>query len=229
MRDALARVDRDIVYALCQYGYGEVWKWGAEAGGHLWRSSGDLLDQWANLESVGFRQAGRERWTRPGEWNDTDMLVVGTLGWGPNLRPTRLTPNEQMLHHRSVGCCRPRRCSSVPTCRSSISSRSRCSPIHEVIDVDQDPLGRAAGRIWADARREIWARPLADGTMAVGLFNRGLAASITVTLVGPTSACAGRSRCATCGNARISAASQDSMTATVPRHGVVFVKIGKPR
>ena len=98
MRDALARVDRDIVYSLCQYGYGNVWEWGEQAGGHLWRSSGDLLDQWSNLESVGFRQSGRERWSGPGHWNDTDMLVVGTLGWGPDLRATRLTPNEQMLH-----------------------------------------------------------------------------------------------------------------------------------
>ncbi len=26
------------------------------------------------------------------------VLVVGTLGWGPSLRPTPLTPNEQLLH-----------------------------------------------------------------------------------------------------------------------------------
>ncbi len=98
MRDALRAVDRDIVYSLCQYGYGDVWQWGADVGGNLWRSSGDLLDNWSNLESVGFRQAGREIWTRPGHWNDTDMLVVGNVGWGPNLHPTKLTPNEQMLH-----------------------------------------------------------------------------------------------------------------------------------
>ena len=103
MRDALARVDRDIVYALCQYGYGDVWQWGAEAGGHLWRSSGDLLDTWSNLESVGFRQAGRERWTRPGEWNDTDMLVVGTLGLGSESAPHPADAKRADAAHRTVG------------------------------------------------------------------------------------------------------------------------------
>ena len=60
MRDALAKVDRDIVYSLCQYGMGNVWEWGAEVGGNLWRTTGDLTDVWSNMAAVGFRQAGRE-------------------------------------------------------------------------------------------------------------------------------------------------------------------------
>ena len=48
--------------------------------------------------SVGFRQAGREKWSRPGHWTDPDMLVVGKVGWGPNIHDTRLTPNEQITH-----------------------------------------------------------------------------------------------------------------------------------
>jgi alpha-galactosidase len=227
MRDALARVDRDIVYALCQYGYGDVWKWGAEVGGHLWRSSGDLLDQWANLESVGFRQAGRERWTRPGEWNDTDMLVVGTLGWGPNLRPSRLTPNEQVLHLslwalQAAPLFIGADLAKLDTFTLSLLSND------EVIAVDQDPLGHAAGRVWSDARREIWARPLADGTMAVGLFNRGLhPAEVTVQwqqlgLQGPQPVRDLWQR-------RDLGVMPDKFSATVPRHGAVLLKVGKPR
>jgi len=227
MRDALARVDRDIVYALCQYGYGDVWKWGAEVGGQLWRSSGDLLDQWANLESVGFRQAGRERWTRPGEWNDTDMLVVGTLGWGPNLRPSRLTPNEQVLHLslwalQAAPLFIGADLSKLDTFTLSLLSND------EVIAVDQDPLGHAAGRVWADARREIWARPLADGTMAVGLFNRGLhPAEVTVqwTQLGLK----GGQPVRDLWQRRDLGVLPDEFTATVPRHGAVFLKVGKPK
>ncbi len=227
MRDALARVDRDIVFALCQYGYGDVWKWGAEAGGHLWRSSGDLLDQWANLQSVGFRQAGREPWTRPGEWNDTDMLVVGTLGWGPNLRPTRLTPNEQMLHLALWAL------QAAPLFIGADLSKLDDFTLSlltndEVIDVDQDPLGKAAHRVWSDARREIWARPLSDGTLAVGLFNRGLtAAPVTVqwSHLGLSGSLPVRDLWL-----RQDLGNQDTQfSATVPRHGVVFIKIGKPR
>jgi alpha-galactosidase len=227
MHDALARVDRDIVYALCQYGYGDVWQWGAEVGGHLWRSSGDLLDQWANLESVGFRQAGRERWTRPGEWNDTDMLVVGTLGWGPNLRPSRLTPNEQLLHLslwalQAAPLFIGADLAKLDTFTLSLLSND------EVIAVDQDPLGHAAGRVWSDARREIWARPLADGTMAVGLFNRGLQAS-QVTVQWAQLGLQGRQPVRDLWQRKDLDVAQDKFTATVPRHGAVLLKIGKPR
>jgi alpha-galactosidase len=97
MRDALRQVDRDIVYSLCQYGMGDVWEWGADVGGHLWRTTGDLTDVWSNMAAVGFRQSDRVRWSKPGHWTDPDMLVVGTLGWG-SLHPTRLTPNEQITH-----------------------------------------------------------------------------------------------------------------------------------
>ena len=227
MRDALARVDRDIVYALCQYGYGDVWQWGAEVGGHLWRSSGDLLDQWANLESVGFRQAGRERWTRPGEWNDTDMLVIGTLGWGPNLRPSRLTPNEQVLH-MSLWVLQ-----AAPLFIGADLSKLDDFTLallgnDEVIAVDQDPLGRAAGRIWSDARREIWARPLADGTMAVGLFNRGLHAA-PVTVQWAQLGLQGRQPVRDLWQRQDLGVMQEGFTTTVPRHGAVLLKVGKPR
>jgi alpha-galactosidase len=227
MRDALVRVDRDIVYALCQYGYGDVWKWGAEAGGHLWRSSGDLLDQWANLESVGFRQAGRERWTRPGEWNDTDMLVVGTLGWGPNLRPTRLTPNEQILHLslwalQAAPLFIGADLSKLDSFTLSLLSND------EVIAVDQDPLGRAAARIWADERREIWARQLADGATAVGLFNRGLHAT-EVTVHWSQLNLRGPQPLRDLWQRRDLGTAHDKFTAKVPRHGAVLLKIGKPR
>jgi alpha-galactosidase len=43
----------------------------------------------------------------------------------------------------------------------------------EVLDINQDPLGKPAGRILKNGQTEVWARPLFDGTTAVGLFNRG--------------------------------------------------------
>jgi alpha-galactosidase len=226
MRDALARVDRDIVYSLCQYGYGDVWKWGADVGGNLWRTSGDLLDQWSNLDSVGFRQAGRERWTKPGHWNDTDMLVVGTVGWGPDLHPTRLTPNEQMLHVALWAL------QAAPLFIGA--DLSRLDPFtlalltnDEVLDVDQDPLGHAGTRLSQEGRTEIWARPLADGTMAVGLFNRGLAPR-TVTARWADLGLRGRQPVRDLWMRKNLGVFKDTFTATVPRHGVVFLKVGRP-
>ncbi|MGH8315426.1 MAG: putative Ig domain-containing protein, partial [Steroidobacterales bacterium] len=225
MRDALARVDRDIVYSLCQYGYGDVWNWGAEVGGNLWRTSGDLLDNWSNLQSVGFRQAGREAGTRPGHWNDTDMLVVGTVGWGPNLHPTRLTPNEQMLHValwalQAAPLFIGADLSQLDTFTLALLTND------EVLDVDQDPLGRAASRVWKDARTEVWARPLADGTIAVGLFNRALAPK-PVTVHWADIGLAGRQPVRDLWLRKDLGTIPDLFSATVPRHGVVFVRIGR--
>jgi alpha-galactosidase len=227
MRDALARLDRDIVYSLCQYGFGDVWQWGEEVGGNLWRTSGDLLDTWSNLESVGFRQSGRELWTRPGHWNDTDMLVVGTVGWGPSQHPTRLTPNEQMLHLALWSL------QAAPLFIGADLSRLDSFTLalltnDEVLDVNQDSLGRAAGRIWKKDRLEIWARPLSDGTIAAGLFNRGLTAR-PVSLRWADVNVHGPQPVRDLWRRQDLGTFSDTFTATVPSHGVVFVKVGRSR
>ena len=43
----------------------------------------------------------------------------------------------------------------------------------EVLEINQDPLGKPAGRVLKSGQKEVWARPLFDGAKAVGLFNRG--------------------------------------------------------
>ena len=50
------------------------------------------------MSRIGFGQNGLETYAGPGQWNDPDMLVVGKVGWGPDLHMTRLTPNEQVTH-----------------------------------------------------------------------------------------------------------------------------------
>lgn len=225
MHQALDRVDRDIVYSLCQYGYGDVWQWGADVGGNLWRTSGDLLDMWSNLQSVGFRQAGREQRVGPGRWNDTDMLVVGKVGWGPQLHQTRLTPNEQMLHLALWSL------QAAPLFIGSdlgqVDAFTRALLTNdEVLDVDQDVLGRAASRVWQEGRLEIWSRPLADGSKAVGLFNRGLHPQ-AVTARWADLGLKGQQPIRNLWLRQDLGEFDDSFTATVPRHGVVFVKIGR--
>jgi alpha-galactosidase len=224
MRAALQQLDRDIVYSLCQYGMGEVWTWGADVGGNYWRTSGDLTDVWSNMASVGFRQAGREKWSRPGHWTDPDMLVVGKVGWGPSIHDTRLTPNEQITHITLWAL------QAAPLLIGADMSQFDRFTIdlltnHEVLEVNQDVLGRAASRVWQQERLEVWARPLADGTRAVGLFNRGLqAAPVTVRWrdVGVT----GRQVVRDLWQQRDLGTFADAFTAPVPAHGAVLVKMG---
>lgn len=171
MRAALDKIDRDIVFSLCQYGMGEVWKWGAAVGGNCWRTTGDITDTWSSMSEIGFGQAGLDPYAGPGHWNDPDMLVVGWVGWGPELHPTRLNPHEQYTHITLwsllaspllIGCDLTR----LDAFTMNLLAND------EVLEVNQDPLGKQARRVAHKDGCEVWARPLADGSLAVGLFNR---------------------------------------------------------
>jgi alpha-galactosidase len=102
------------------------------------------------------------------------MLVVGKVGWGPKLHPTDLTPDEQYTHITQwallgapllIGCDMTQ---MDPFTLGLLTN-------DEVLAVNQDPLCLQAHRITEDRGdgTEVWAKPLADGTIAVGLFNRG--------------------------------------------------------
>jgi alpha-galactosidase len=228
MRDALKKVDRDIVYSLCQYGMGNVWEWGAEVGGNYWRTTGDLTDVWSNMAAVGFRQAGREKWSKPGHWTDPDMLVIGKVGWGPNIHDTRLTPNEQITHItlwtiQAAPLLIGADMAQFDTFTTDLMTN------HEVLEVNQDVLGRGGTRVWREERLEVWSRPLSDGTRAVALFNRGLQAA-KVTARWSDIGVAGRQVVRDLWRHRDLGTFADAFTATVPAHGAVLVKVGtRPR
>src|SRR5258707_12589545 len=77
MGDALLKTKRPIVYSLCQYGRLDVWKWGSDVGGNLWRTTGDIRDAWDSMTRIGFGQSELAPFARPGHWNDPDMLEIG--------------------------------------------------------------------------------------------------------------------------------------------------------
>jgi alpha-galactosidase len=172
MRQALDQVPRDILFSFCQYGMGNVWEWGTELGGNSWRTTGDITDTWGSMAGIGFGQAGHEKFAGPGHFNDPDMLVVGKVGWGPALHPTRLTPNEQFTHI-SLWCLL-----SAPLLigcdMTQLDDFTRgLLGNDEVLEVDQDAMGRPAARVVKDGAFEVWAKEMEDGSKAVGLFNRG--------------------------------------------------------
>ncbi len=225
MRDALNKVARDIVYSLCQYGMGNVWEWGEQVGGNFWRTTGDLTDVWSNMAAVGFRQAGREKWSRPGHWTDPDMLVIGKVGWGANIHDTRLTPNEQITHITLWTI------QAAPLLIGADMAQfdkftTDLMTNHEVLEVNQDVLGRAGSRVFQDHRLEVWARPLADGAKAVALFNRGLQAA-TVTARWSDIGVTGRQRVRDLWLHKDLGEFTDRFSATVPAHGAVLVKLGR--
>jgi hypothetical protein len=170
MQKALRAQSRDIVYSLCQYGMREVWKWGHEVGGNSWRTTGDIEDTWESLKSIGFSQDKASPYARPGRWNDPDMLIVGEVGWGPRLHPTQLTADEQYTHI-SLWCLL-----SSPLLIGCDISRLDDFTIglltnDELIEINQDPLGKQARLVFNTDNAQVWAKQLNDGSTAIGLFN----------------------------------------------------------
>jgi alpha-galactosidase len=172
MHKALEASSRDIVFSLCQYGMGDVYKWGHTVGGNLWRTTGDINDSWSSMAGIGFDHSKRSPYAGPGSWNDPDMLVVGWLGWGPRVRPTNLTKHEQVTHITLWSMlAAPLLLGCDLTRIDDFTQRLICNP--EVISIDQDSLGKAAVRVSENGKVEVWARPLDDGSTAVAIFNRG--------------------------------------------------------
>ena len=171
MTEALRSSGRDIVYSISNAAPQELaGEWARLT--NLWRTTFDIHDSWYSLISIGFTQDSWQPYAGPGHWNDPDMLIVGNLGWNATPRKTHLTPNEQYLHislwsllaaPMIVGC--------DLTALDAFTFNLLAN--REVIAVDQDIAGIQGHRVSADTKKniEIWARPLADGSLAVGLFN----------------------------------------------------------
>jgi alpha-galactosidase len=171
MHQALAAQPRDIVYSLCQYGMGDVWKWGGSVGGQCWRTTGDITDTWRSMSGIGFNQDKGAPFAKPGNWNDPDMLIVGEVGWG-NLHPTRLTPDEQYTHI-SLWCLL-----AAPLLIGCDMEKLDDFTLglltnDEVLAVNQDPLGQQAACVIKDGDLRVYAKDLEDGSRAVGFFNLG--------------------------------------------------------
>ncbi len=178
MGDILKSVDRDIILNLCQYGMGDVWTWGGAVGGHCWRTTGDLgLEQGSLLPGfyhIGLSNAQHYEYARPGQWNDPDYILIGRIGnahaHDEPPKPTTLTPSEQ-YSYMSMWClmASPLFYSGDMRYLDEFTLNVLCNA--EVIDVDQDPLGVQAKPLVQDDETLIMAKPMADGSLAVGLFN----------------------------------------------------------
>ena len=170
MGQELRSQDRDIVYSLCEYGIDEVPRWGRLAYGHSWRTTWDIFDSWASITGAIEAQKPHFMFSGVGAYNDPDMLCVGGQAWAGK---SRLSPNEQYSHISlwvlinaplMIGC----NMENMDELTLSLLTND------EVLDVSQDPLCAGAGCVDEGEGWEIWARPLADGSIAAGLYNRSL-------------------------------------------------------
>jgi alpha-galactosidase len=171
MGDALRQAGRPIVFSLCQYGRADVWKWGPEVGGNLWRTTGDIRDAWDSMTKIGFEQNDLAPYAAPGHWNDPDMLEIGN---------GHMTDTEYQTHMSLWSIL------AAPLLAGNDLEHQTKETLailtnRDVIAIDQDPAGKQGKRLSQSGESEIWVRDLKDGSKAIALFNRGgEAADVTV-------------------------------------------------
>ncbi len=178
MSDALLKSGRPIVFSLCEWGSTKPWLWARDVG-NLWRTTGDIVDKWDGKEKWGGLgaiqiielQDGLQTYAGPGHWNDPDMLEVGNGG---------MTDTEYRAHF-SMWCLFAAPLMSGNDIRTMSPATKQILTNKELIAVDQDALGVAGHKVRTTGDSEVWMRPLADGSRAVALLNRGAApATISV-------------------------------------------------
>ena len=159
---ALLKTGRPIVYSLCEYGVGNVEAWGAKVGGNLWRTTGDISDTWSSMIKNIDKQASTAPYAGPGHWNDPDMLEIGN---------GQMT-DEEYRTHMSLWALTAAPLLAGNDIRTMTPAIKEILMNHDVIAVDQDALGKQATPV-KSGDLEMWVKPLADGSVAVGVVNLG--------------------------------------------------------
>ena len=228
MGKLLKQQPRDMVLNLCQYGMGEVWKWGADVDGQCWRTSGDLGFELNRITDVALNNAKHREWNKPGAWNDPDYIQIGLIGSAHTMgepEPCPLSPNEQYTYMSLWSL------SAAPLIFSGdmgkldeFTVNVLCNP--EVIDVNQDALGQCGTVVMLTPKTYLMVKDLENGDKAVGFFNRGDKA-VEVTASWAALGLTRPAKVRDLWRQTELGASNNSHTAKVPPHGVVMLRFGK--
>jgi alpha-galactosidase len=217
MGEALRASGRAIVYSLCQYGLEKVETWGPAVGGNLWRTTGDIGDNWRSMTNIGFdKQGGLEKYAAPGHWNDPDMLEIGNGNMDEVEYKTHMSLWAMLAAPLLAG----------NDIRSMPDETKQILMNREVIAIDQDKLGRQGFRVSKDGHTEIWAKPLEGGDLAVAMFNRGDKPELMFAKwseLGLTGKHSTRDVWAHAERGKI----KDLFEAEVSAHGVVMIRVSK--
>lgn len=169
MSDAIKLSGRPIVFSICEWGENEPWKWGKGIG-HMWRVTPDIRDcyqckfDWGGVGVLDIIDimADLYPYAGPGHWNDAEMLEVGNGGMN----------KEEYKTHFSMWCMLATPLMAGNDLRKMDADTKEILTNKEVIAVNQDKLGEQARRFMDMGEKEIWAKPLANGELAVCFLNR---------------------------------------------------------
>ncbi|HKN52746.1 MAG TPA: alpha-galactosidase, partial [Amycolatopsis sp.] len=168
MGDAIKKTGRSMIYALCEWGENQPWLWGRDAGAELWRTTGDISDNWTSMTGILDKQVPIVGFSGPGGWNDPDMLEVGN---------GHMTTAEYQSHFALWALMNaPLLAGNDLRTMSDTTKRILTNP--DVIALDQDWAGKQGYKARDDGDTEVWTKPMSDGSAAVVLFNRGTSSAV---------------------------------------------------
>lgn len=171
MGAALRATGRPILFSLCEYGRFDVGRWGRQVGGHLWRTTGDIEDNYASMLR-NLDRDGRPEDAGPGGWNDPDMLEIGNGGLSPAEARTHMVLWAMAAAPLLMGHDLRR---TDPAALALLTDR-------DLLAIDQDRLGAQGRLVRRDGAVELWRKPLGDGRVALALINRGtVVRPVTIT------------------------------------------------
>ena len=215
MGEALEQTGRPIVFSLCEYGLGDVETWGPRVGGNLWRTTGDIRDEWSSMLGNAHLQMKTAPYAGPGHWNDPDMLEVGN---------GHMTDAEYRTH-MSLWSLLAAPLLAGNDIRNMSPSTKQILLNRDVIAIDQDPAGKQATRVAHDEQTETWVKPLADGGVAVGVINlRSQAGPVTIHAADLKLQGAPQ-KAQDLWTHRDVKFSNGSYSATVPAHGILLLRV----
>lgn len=173
MRDALYKAGRPVVFSICEWGLSKPWLWAKDVG-HLWRTTGDIRNNWDIPDAkegkvwgggviVNFdMQHLLDRYSGPDGWNDPDMLEVGN----------GVLTVEESKSQMSLWAMLAAPLMAGNDLRNMDEATKEILTNIEVIEVNQDPLGKSAKKVVDEGEFEVFVKPLMNDELSVCFFNR---------------------------------------------------------
>ncbi|MFJ9379890.1 NPCBM/NEW2 domain-containing protein [Streptomyces sp. NPDC101455] len=218
MRDALKATGRPIVFSICEWGENKPWEWAADVG-HLWRTTGDISDNWGSMLSILKQNLPLAPYAGPGHWNDPDMLEVGNGGMTDTEYRSHFSMWSIMAAPLLIGS----------DLRTATPATFDILDNKEVIAVDQDPLGKQGNVVTSEGGRWVVAKEMKDGSRTVALFNETGSAQRIATTAAAVGLPGARAYTLRDLWQHKSYNTAGAISATVPAHGTVLVRVSADR